>query len=104
MYCSLIFIHTLYSYFNDEDPTAATDAYWELILSIGGDGIAAIGNDFDWMLLHYATMARVSKSMIQRIIKKHPPALKKGDGDNCLPLHLVCSGEFGGRISRSSVH
>ena len=94
MYCSLIFIHPLYSFaygdLNDEDTAAAIDAYWELILKIGGDGFAAIADGFRNMLLHNAAKSRASKPMMQRIIKKHPPALKKGDGNNKLPLHFAC--------------
>ena len=94
MYCSLIFIHPLYSDayddLNDEDAAVATDAYWELILKIGGDDFAAITDEDDSrMLLHWAAASRASKPMMQQIIKKHPPALKKGVA-NLLPLHLAC--------------
>ena len=75
---------------NVENVPAATDAYWKLILKIGGDGIAAIDGKEGRMLLHHAASSRASKPMMQRIIKKHPPALKKGDGNNRLPLHFAC--------------
>ena len=66
----------------------ATDAYLELILKIGGDGFAAIVDEYGSMLLYYAAASRASKPMMQRIIKKHPSALKKGDVDyDRLPLH-----------------
>ena len=90
----LIHIHSLYSFkyknLNDEDTTEATDAYWELLLKIGGDGFAEIVGKDGRMLLHRAAGSHLSKNAIQRVIQLHPKAVMKVDVNNRLPLHWAC--------------
>ena len=86
---------------NDEDATAVTDAYWEFILKIGGNGIAAITNQANEMLLHDAAASRLSKNMMQRVIRLHPPALTKGSWTKQLPLHYAC--RWNSRVAAESL-
>ena len=92
-----------YNNLNDEDAAAVTDTYWELILSIGGDGIASIIADKDGeMLLHDAAASRLSKSMMQRVIRLHPPALTKASTwTKQLPLHFACA--YNSRVAAESL-
>ena len=80
-----------FRYLIDENVAAVTDAYWELILSIGGDGFAEIvGCEDGMMLLHYVAASRSSKDMMQRTIQLYPPAVMKGNKNNWLPLYFAC--------------
>ena len=63
-----LLIHPFYSDkfydINLEEAVAPTHSYWELILSIGRDGITKIIDEYGMMLLHYEPISRLSKAMI----------------------------------------